>query len=67
MSAPSSLRSPGLIPSIFTTGDVPADNSGKLDEAILIQLIDGERHVGRAESDGLVLDLLDASPEPMDW
>jgi TolB-like protein/anti-sigma regulatory factor (Ser/Thr protein kinase) len=41
--------------------DGAADDGRELDEAILVQLIGGERHVGGAEGDGLVLDLLDAA------
>ena len=49
------------MPSIFTTGHDAADDRRKLHQTRGLQILGLQRHVGRAEVDGLRLDLRDAA------
>ena len=58
---PSSTRSPGLMPSMLTTGTMPPITIGNWTRPFLSSSSPVERRVGGAEGDGLGLDLLDAA------
>jgi hypothetical protein len=48
-------------------GNDATDDRGKLHQAGSLQVFGLEWHVGRAEVDGLGLDLADAATDPIDW
>ena len=58
---PSSVNSPGLMPSRFTTGTTPPMIIGNCTQTGLLEVVRLQRHVGGAERHGLGLDLLDAA------
>ena len=58
---PSKVSSPGLIPGRIQERHVGAVDDGKLHEIVFLNIGRHQRHVRRAERDGLIGDLLDAT------
>ena len=58
---PSSMSSPGLMPSRLTTGTTPPMTVGNCTRPSFVEVLALQRRVGGAEVDGLGLDLLDAA------